>query len=117
MSANKVASLALALTASVAFAFLASGQTAPAAGGKDLFLAQKCNMCHSVPSAQIEKTTKSASMAGPDLLGDMDKDKLVKFMKKEVPDAAGKTHSKEWKGTEEELNALADWLLENKKPA
>ena len=117
MRFTKFAVFVVTLAASVTFALLASGQSAPAADGKAIFLAQKCNMCHNVPSAQVERTTKSDKMAGADLNGDMTKDQLVKFIKKEAPDAAGKTHSKEWKGTDEELNALADWLVQNKKPA
>src|SRR6185312_3676763 len=44
----------------------ASGAAAP--DGKALFLAQKCNMCHNVPAAGIERTVKSEKMAGPDLV-------------------------------------------------
>jgi cytochrome c551/c552 len=95
----------------------ASAQEA-AADGKAIFLAQKCNMCHSVPTVQIERTTKSEKIAGQDLMThDMEKDQLVKFLKKEVKNNEDKMHTKEFKGTEEELNTLVDWLLQNKRPA
>ena len=100
---------------------LAVPQAAQAAGdppGKAVFMAQKCNMCHSVPSAQIEKTTKSEKMAGPDLMpAGMEKDAIMSFLKKETKDANGKLHGKEFTGTAEELGTVADWLLANKKPA
>ena len=98
-----------------AFALLASAQTAT--DGKAVFEAQNCNMCHNVPTAQIVRTTKSDKMAGPDLMTAMDMDQLVKFMKKEAKGSDDKLHSKEWKGTDEELTAVCDWLLQNKKPA
>ncbi len=37
--------------------------------GKQIFLAQKCNLCHSVPPAGIAATVKSERMKGPDLVG------------------------------------------------
>ena len=47
----------------------ASGAAAPPAklDGKQIFLAQKCSLCHSVSSAGIERTVKSEKVAGPDL--------------------------------------------------
>ena len=109
----------LALATSVTFALLARGEApAAAADGKAIFTAQKCNMCHSVPSAEITRTTKSEKMAGPDLMvAGMEKDQITGFLKKEVKDANGKLHGKEFTGTPEELSTLADWLLANKKPA
>ena len=105
----------LALATSVTFALLARGEAA--ADGKAIFMAQKCNMCHSVPSAEITRTTTSEKMAGPDLMGAMEKDQIPGFLKKEVKDANGKLHGKTFGGTPEELSTLADWLVANKKPA
>ena len=36
--------------------------------GKAIFLSNKCNTCHSVPTAEITRTTKSEKVAGPDLV-------------------------------------------------
>ena len=99
---------------------LAVPQPAQAAGeppGQLVFMAQKCNMCHSIPSANIVRTTKSDKVAGQDLPGDLaDKPAsfFVQFLKKEVPNNEGNKHKKDWKGTDAELQQLADWLAEIK---
>src|SRR3954471_13112160 len=93
---------------------------APAAGGSDAkagLLAQKCNLCHAVSAAGIERQTKSEKVAGPDLTtatAKHDKAFLTKFIKKEET-IEGKKHGKEWKGTDAELGALIDWLKEPQK--
>lgn len=83
-----------------------------AADGKAVFLDKKCNMCHSVDSQSIEKT--SEKMKAPDLSnaaslvssGDWLKDFLTRKVKKD-----DKNHMREFKGTDEELNAVVDWIL------
>jgi Cytochrome c len=94
----------LALTASVA------GDETDA---KTLFVeTHKCNLCHSVSAADIEAKTKSDKMQGPDLSGlktDKNRAEIVAFVKKES-DMDGASHKKEFKGTDEELNAILDWL-------
>jgi cytochrome c5 len=93
----------------------ATAATAP--DGKATFLGQKCNLCHSVSAAGIERTTKSEKVAGPDLTtatAQHDKAFLTRFLKKEEM-IDGKKHGKEWKGTDAELSALIDWLKEPKK--
>ena len=90
---------------------------AAAPDGKAIFLGQKCNLCHSVSAAGIERTTKSEKVAGPDLTtatAKHDKAFLTKFLKKEET-VDGKKHGKEWKGTDAELSTLIDWLKEPKK--
>ncbi len=84
--------------------------------GKAIFLAQKCNLCHGVESAGIEATTKSEKMKGPDLTGAAAKVEpgwLGKYLRKQEQHE-GKDHKKEFKGSDEELQALIDWLLEQK---
>src|SRR4029079_17347047 len=77
---------------------------AAAPDGKALFLAQKCNMCHNVPAAGIERTVKSEKMAGPDLVNiKVDAATLAKVLRRQE-DVHGKKHPKEFKGTDEELN-------------
>lgn len=111
-----------ALPALVAFAMVAVPALVISAAdmpdGKEVFLAQKCNICHAVSSAGIEATTASEKMKGPDLIGvgdrhDNDKEWFVKFVKREV-ELDGSLHKKPYKGTDEELAALIDWLLEQK---
>jgi cytochrome c5 len=105
----------LAISATAAAASAASAPAAP--DGKTIFLAQKCNLCHSVSAAGIERLTKSEKVAGPDLTtatAQHDKAFLTRFLKKEEM-VDGKKHGKEWKGTDAELGAVIDWLKEPKK--
>jgi mono/diheme cytochrome c family protein len=112
-----------------AVVLLAAFYSGPAAGGalaaaapakldgKQIFLAQKCSLCHSVSSAGIERTVKSEKVAGPDLTNTAAKEdasKLVKFLRKEG-ELNGKKHGKAFTGTDEELGALIAWLQAQKK--
>lgn len=82
--------------------------------GQEIFMAQNCNMCHAVSSAGIEAKTTSEKMKGPDLVGiDKDAEWLAQYLKKEVEMNDG-LHKKEFKGSDEELQALIDWLLEQR---
>lgn len=94
----------------------ASGaMAAPAPDGKQIFLAQKCNLCHSVPTAGIERTVKSEKMAGPDLVNvKEDAATLTRFLHKET-EINGKKHGKTFTGSNEELAALIAWLQAQKK--
>jgi mono/diheme cytochrome c family protein len=89
------------------------GSTAAvAADGQATFTAQKCNMCHSVPSVELTATMKSEKMKGPDLPDDpRDSEWLTSFLKREVK-LDGKDHKKEFKGSEEDLDAIVAWLVE-----
>ena len=83
-----------------------------AADGKALFLEKKCNQCHSVDSQSIEKTSKT--MKGPDLSNAASlvesADWAKSFLKREVK-KDDKNHQREYKGTEEELEAIVSWLM------
>jgi mono/diheme cytochrome c family protein len=95
---------------------LLAGQPASAAdepAGKAVFMAQKCNMCHNVKAAAIERTSKSDKVAGPDLPGDntgKPASFFASFLKQQVPNNEGNKHKKEWKGTDDELKQLTEWL-------
>lgn len=94
------------------------GMAAASMDGKAIFLAQKCDTCHSVPTAGIEAKTKSEKMKGPDLVGvvqDKGGEWISKFLHKEV-DLEGKKHPQTWKGTDAELKTLLSWLEAQKKP-
>jgi mono/diheme cytochrome c family protein len=87
--------------------------------GKQIFLAQKCNLCHTVSSAGIEATTKSEKLKGPDLTVAMtekmrDAEWINKFLRKKI-ELEGKKHAKEFKGSDEEIGALIAWLQKQKK--
>jgi len=84
--------------------------------GKEIFLAQKCNLCHSVPPAGIEATTKSEKMKGPDLVDlKRDADWYERWLRKEV-ELNGKLHMKAFPGSDAELDALVEWLLKQQTP-
>lgn len=85
--------------------------------GKQIFLAQKCNICHAVSSATIQATTKSEKMKGPDLTGlaaKRDARLLNDYLRKKA-DINGKKHSKEFTGSDEEIGALIAWLQKQEK--
>ena len=79
--------------------------------GKAAFLKNKCNMCHAVPAAEIEAKTKSEKMKGADLGGviETDFEVIAAYLRKQG-NLGGKNHKKVFKGTDEELQAILDWL-------
>lgn len=103
------------------------------APGKQLFLANKCNSCHTIASQGVEK--KSAAEAEeaketkepaaeakegaattskkvPDLGGvgvERKADWIVKYLSK-LEAIDGKKHMKKFRGTDDELKTLAAWL-------
>ena len=121
---RKAAALTLVLAVPMVVAIFYTGPVAFAApqgegagiNGKALFLAQKCSTCHTVKAAGIERTTKSEKMAGPDLDGKVAErgaEWTAKYLRKQA-DIEGKKHGKEFKGTDEELAALVNWLAAQK---
>jgi cytochrome c2 len=83
--------------------------------GKAIFLAQKCNMCHSVSTAGIVATTQSEKMRGPDLINlKLDAETLGSYLRK-TKDINGKKHIKATTASNKDLSALIGWLLEQKK--
>lgn len=77
--------------------------------GKAVFLKEKCNMCHAVPSAGIAKTMKA--MKAPELTAEMaaKQSNLKEFLMQKA-EINGKKHPKKVTGGEAELNALVEWL-------
>lgn len=110
------------IAAVMLLAVLYSGAGLPAAqaqgaglDGKAIFLAQKCNLCHSVSTAGIEATTKSEKMKGPDVVDvKTDAATLTKYLEKQA-DLNGKKHTKAFTGSDEELAALVAWIHKQKK--
>lgn len=89
------------------FAFITTDQ--PADDGKKIFVDNKCNMCHTVSSAGIESKKSDAS----DLSAvgkDATKEFLLKYLKKEAK-LNDKDHKSSFKGSDEDLKILVDWLL------
>ena len=95
-----------------------SGPVAEAQGAKDgkqLFLDQKCNMCHGVSTAGIEATTKSEKMKGPDLVNVKHDAKTLSGYLKKTTDLNGKKHTKAVTLGDADLKTLIDWILAQKK--
>ncbi len=89
--------------------------TAAFADGKQIFLDQKCNTCHSVSSAGIEATIKVEKMRGPDLAGAVSDKAKVKDYVLQKSEMNGKKHPKKVGGTDADVSALVDWLAAQKK--
>lgn len=109
--------LALCAVLSGATANPASAAQAAKLDGKQIFLAQKCNLCHAVSSAGIAATTKSEKLKGPDLTGEAPKldAKLLNDYLRKKTEINGKKHSKEFTGSDEEIGALIAWLQKQEK--
>lgn len=108
--------LMLAIVYSGPGAAPAAAQGAKVLDGKQIFLAQKCNLCHSVSPAGIEATTKSEKMKGPDLVGLSKTDaKILNGYLRKTADIKGKKHVKQFTGSDEELGALIAWLQKQEK--
>lgn len=104
--------MALALIAVASWAPGVPPAYAEESPGQATFIAQKCNTCHAVEAVGIEAKVKSEKMKGPDLSKAAERhdvEWLAKFIKKEV-DLDDKLHSTEFKGTDEELKAIVEWL-------
>ena len=118
--------LACAWIASVAVA-----QDKPAVGAKDgkaLFLENKCNTCHTVKAAGIEKRKAAAAEPAeakeksdkkpPDLSSvglERKADWMGKFLMK-LESIKGEKHSRKFRGTDAELKTVTEWLAVQKAP-
>lgn len=104
----------LPLIAVAALCLAGAALVAPAAAedGKEIFLAQKCNLCHAVSSADIEAKTTNEKLKGPDLSTTPERDAawLSAYLKQEEM-LEDEKHKKVFKGSDEELQALIDWLM------
>lgn len=80
--------------------------------GEQVFLGQKCNLCHGVEAADIEAKTKSDKLKGPDLSGVTerhDDEWIAHYLRKEET-LNGEEHTKPFTGSDEELGALIAWF-------
>ena len=112
---RRTTALALAVVLPVLLAALLAptGAQAGAPDGKALFLAQKCNLCHSIDAAAIARVSKAEKTKGPDLGGVAkrhDAAWMKRFLTKQE-ELNGKKHLKAFTGTPQELDALIAWLL------
>lgn len=81
---------------------------------KELFVNNKCNMCHSVPKADIKSKMPTKYPDLPNKITNETKiDELIKFVKQETK-LNGKKHGLKFKGNEDELKSILKWLQEIK---
>jgi len=108
----------LPLLAAPAPAAAAAGGDPAGMPGKAVFVDMKCSLCHSVDSLAIERKSKSEKTKGPDLSAigsEHDAAWLAKWLRHEIAAEDGKKHSKEWKGTPEQLQQVTEFLAALKK--
>ena len=112
-------SLSGTLTLTVLFALFVSAPAALAEDGQEVYMAERCNMCHAVAAVGIEAKTSSEKMLGPDLSGyqsPVDFETLAAYMRKEAELEGGK-HKGNFKGSDEDLRTMMDWLAALDPPA
>ncbi|HVS04175.1 MAG TPA: c-type cytochrome [Thermoanaerobaculia bacterium] len=91
-------------------------QPAPAAAaGQQVFLAQTCQRCHSVSTAGIEARVTTGSSAGGDLSASTAAAAAVRAVIEREQEVAGRTHPKQFTGAPEELQALVEWLMAQRR--
>jgi mono/diheme cytochrome c family protein len=107
-------------------ALAARGDT-PAPDGKALFTSNKCNTCHTLTAAGIEKKKAEASAEdakeksdkkAPDLSSvglERKADWIGKFLMK-TETIKGDKHPRKFRGTDAELKTMATWLEAQKAP-
>ena len=111
----------LLLVSLLGLAYLGLGLATPAPtladdDGREIFLNESCDACHGVRVAGIEPRRRRARRRGPDLtnLAARRTDAwLSRYLQQEI-DLDGRRHKTGFKGSDEELQALVDWLLEQK---
>lgn len=99
-------SIIIAIVALYGFAFTISYEDDPA--GKKIFIDSKCNMCHTVKSVGIESKKSDASDLS-NVGAEMKKDDMIKYLKKEMK-LNNKDHKTAFKGSDEDLEKLVEWL-------
>jgi len=101
--------LALVVTIVALYGFAYAFATNPEGDGKKIFVDNKCNMCHTVSSQGIESKKSDAVD-----LSNVGKDKTVEFLNKYLKKEAklnDKDHKSSFKGSDDDLKVLVDWLL------
>lgn len=89
----------------------AGAETAPS-DVPEVFTAGRCNLCHSIESHGVDRRSKSEKTKGPDLsdVGSRHSAEWMASWLRQEETLDGETHEREYKGSDEELKALVDWL-------
>lgn len=77
--------------------------------GKNIFIDAKCNNCHTVTSMDI--TSKKDDATDLSIVGTVGDAQLIKSYLLKEAKINDKEHKTKFKGTEEELNNLVNWLF------
>jgi Cytochrome c. len=102
-----------------------------AQSGKDVFLKYKCNKCHAIKSQDIEPIVKKEKEEeeeeeekeekGKKKITDLsgvglkrDANWIKAFLLKKERTEEGKKHKPKWKGTDDELKIVSEWLAQQK---
>ena len=111
-------------TAVLLFCLSAAGRVAAGEepAGQKLFIKNKCSQCHTIDALKISKEESEEEeeeaeegekkVDPPDLSGagkEREAAWIVKWLKK-LEKVEGRKHKKKFKGSEEELQALSEWL-------
>jgi cbb3-type cytochrome oxidase cytochrome c subunit len=98
--------------------FVYAAEESKEAPGKTLFLANKCDTCHSMAAENIKQKVKPTGKKVPPDLSNIGEKRtaewLMKYLKR-TETVNNEKHPKPWSGKEEDLNVLAKWLEEHKK--
>jgi cbb3-type cytochrome oxidase cytochrome c subunit len=91
------------------FAFAFSFSQEQNLDGKQIFIDSKCNNCHTVISMEItSKKDDATDLSNASTVGDAALLKSYLLKEAKIND---QDHKLKFKGSEAELNALANWLL------
>lgn len=78
--------------------------------GKDVYLDKKCQQCHAIESEGIEAKIKDKYPDLSTMTDGVDAELLKKYLLKEEK-INGKNHLMKFNGSDEELDAVVNWLL------
>jgi cytochrome c2 len=102
---KKFSMLVLAAVALFAFANLQAGEGKK--DGKEIFIAAKCDKCHTLDAAGIKIAPKKTDLSG--IVAKLPADKMDKYLLKET-DANGKKHMVKFMGPKEDLAVMVKWI-------
>lgn len=102
--------LALAAIILIAGASFSIAQDAPQGkDGKAVFTEQKCDMCHSVNSLGLASKKKTGAYDLSNVAADGNAELFAKYLKKDA-EIKGKKHPAQFKGSDEDLKIISEWL-------
>jgi len=91
------------------FAFAFSFSQGQDLNGKQIFLNNKCNNCHTIVSLEI--TSSKDNAVDLSNAGSLSNEELLKSFLLKESKVNEKEHKIKFKGSNEELNTLVNWLL------